>query len=93
MSRRYPYGFAVAIPHIADGERKYAMLSTNDAVCTKRIKRVIRQWVQSFLGRQIHPIELAALMKSVRKHDEPMMYFVKKFSQQTEAPADAQTDS
>ena len=85
---RYEHGFVVQIPHIADGTRQIALVSSNSNVDHRRVKRVLRQWVKHWLGRHLHSIELAALMKSVKKHKEPMQYFV----QQKSAPVDAPTD-
>jgi hypothetical protein len=77
----YPHGFVLQMPYIdtlEDGSttQNYAVISTNTPVNHRRVKRVIRQAVKLHLGRNVHPVDLHALLKCVRKHSEPMQYFV-----------------
>lgn len=75
----YPYGFVVVIPFSdaqEDGttEWKRALLTSNDPLDKRRIKRTIRKWVKVALSRTIYTHELNSLMKQVIKHDSPRMY-------------------
>lgn len=76
---RYPHGFAITIPYVdtnEDGSTSWnrALLHTNDPLDRRRVKRVLRQWVWSQLGRQLHTAEMRLLMKKVIKHNEPRSY-------------------
>lgn len=76
---RYPYGFVVTIPFSElqdDGSTawKRALLSSNDDLDRRRIKRVIRRWVKVTLGRNLYTHELLSIMKQVIKHDMHRMY-------------------
>lgn len=76
---KFPYGFMLVFPYLAsnaDGSvsRNYARLTTNGEVDKRRVKRGLRRWVKSELGRTVHSRELHALMRAVKPHKEPMMY-------------------
>lgn len=73
--KNYPFGFALVVPHIDhDGGWNRTLLTTNDPIDRRRIKRGLRIWVKQNLGRHIGPVELRLLLKNVQKHKQPMMY-------------------
>ena len=88
---KYPHGFVVTIPYIdEDGGWNRALITTNDPIDHRRIKRGIRKWVKQNLGRHIGPIELRLLVKKVQKHKQPMMYIPQRFKVKDDefAPSD-----
>jgi len=97
---RYEHGFVVQVPFLdtnADGSvsRNYALVSSNDNVDRRRVRRILRQWVKSYLFRQLSTREQRSLMTIVKKHTEPMMYFVQHKTEALNETPDTQgvTDS
>jgi len=82
---RYPYGFAVQVPFLdteSDGTvtKNYALVSSNDDLDRRRVKRILSQWAKAYLHRTLRTREKLALMTIVKVHKEPMQYFFRKTS-------------
>lgn len=76
---RYVHGFAVTVPFLdtnEDGSTSWnrALIHTNDNVDRRRIKRIIRKWARSHLGRTLYTHELLLIVKQVIRHDQPRFY-------------------
>lgn len=77
---KFKNGFALVIPHIeSDGGWARTMITTNDPIDHRRVKRGIRTWVKQNLGRRIGPVELRLLYKKVSRHTQPMLYIPQRF--------------
>ena len=87
---KYPYGFVLTIPYQeVDGSWNRTLISTNDSIDHRRIKRGIRKWIKQNLGRSIGPYELRKVCRKVIKHKQPMMYIAQKLKVPEEyAPTD-----
>lgn len=77
---KYPHGFVVTIPYIdSDGSWTRTLISTNDPIDHRHIKRGIRKWIKQNIGRSVADIELRLLLKKVQKHKQAMMYVPQRF--------------
>lgn len=77
---RYPNGFVIQVPFLDTAEdgsvsRNHALISSNDNLDYRRVRRILRQWAASHLHRQLHTVEQRHLMRMVRKHKEAMTYY------------------
>ena len=72
---KYKNGFGVSIPYYDEnGVLCRNMLSTNDSIDHRRVKRGLRKWVLQNTQRKLDSFAIRALMKSVRRHSQPMQY-------------------
>jgi hypothetical protein len=76
---KHKHGFALQFLYITIGDlgkSQYQMglMSTNDPVDHRAIKRIFRKWVKTNLGRSLHPIEMRLILKKVILHNMPRTY-------------------
>ena len=72
---KFPYGFGLSLPYQdEEGVWHRTMISTNDPIDHRRVKRGIRTWIKQNLGRSIADKELRVVYKAVMRHTEPKVY-------------------
>lgn len=88
---KFKHGFMLVIPFIdSDGGWTKTMISTNDPIDHRRVKRGIRTWIKQNVGRHVADVELRLLYKAVTRHKAPTQYIkmrreVKKHADKTDS--------
>lgn len=75
---KYPYGFGIIIPYLDATtdpvSASKSLISTNDRIDRRRVKRGVRRWIKSELGHKVHTSTLRLYLKRIMVHDAPKQY-------------------
>lgn len=75
---KYPHGFGLIIPYLDSTTEppsaSKSLLSTNDSIDHRRVKRGLRKWIWQELGHKVHTSTLRLYLKRIMIHDTPKQY-------------------